>query len=129
MGRLVTCNDDYVWKYVFGKQNSELYRVPKDVGVGKHHFVKFDGDKLMNEDIHEWIPVDPSMEEFEAEVLILSLQDIESISKYVTENTEQPSFLKKLFAKKEEPDYFIAMLDAFVKYGNGKEEIELVGEI
>jgi len=129
MGRLVTCDDDYVWKYVFGKQNSELYRVPKEVGVGEHHFVRFDEDKLMNEDVHAWIPVDPSKEEFEAEVLILSSQDLEYISKFIEENTQQPSFLKKLFAKKEEPDYFIAMLDAFVEYGIGKEEIELVGEI
>ncbi|WP_415882351.1 hypothetical protein [Neptuniibacter sp. QD34_54] len=129
MGRLVTCDEDYVWKYVFGEQNSELYRVPQDVGVGEHHFVKFDEEKLMNEDIQEWIPVDPNAEEFEAEVLILSAQDLEYISKYIENNTKQPTFLQKLFAKKEEPDYFIAMLDAFVEYGIGKEEIELVGAI
>jgi len=129
MGRLVTCDDDCVWKYVFGKQNSELYRVPEEVGVGDHYFVKFDEDKLINEDIREWIPVDPSKEEFEAEVLILSSQDLECISNYIETNTQQPSFLKKLFSKKEEPDYFIAMLYEFVEYGSGKEEIELVGEI
>lgn len=72
MGRLVTCDDDYVWKYVFGKQNSELYRVPKEIGVGEYHFVKFDEEKLLNEDIREWMPVNPNEEEFEAEVLILS---------------------------------------------------------
>ncbi|ARU57243.1 hypothetical protein OLMES_3202 [Oleiphilus messinensis] len=103
MGRFVTCDDDYVWKYVFGEQNSELYKVPEELGVGEHHFVRFDEEKLINEDIREWIVVDPRTEEFEAEVLILSDVDLEYISKYIQENTKQPS------NNKQEPDHFIAM--------------------
>jgi hypothetical protein len=37
MGRRIYCNNDFVWKYIFGKQGSELCRLMEDYGVGKHN--------------------------------------------------------------------------------------------
>ena len=74
-------------------------------------------------------------EEFEAEVLILAAKEIEALSDYVNEHThvepEKLSFFQKLLGKTSEPeqDHFISMLSAFIEYGQGRDEIELIGEL
>jgi len=37
MGRRIYCNGDYVWKYTFGKQGSELCELMQKYGVGTHN--------------------------------------------------------------------------------------------
>jgi hypothetical protein len=37
MGRRIYCNGDFVYKYNFGKQESELYKLDEQHGVGKHN--------------------------------------------------------------------------------------------
>jgi hypothetical protein len=134
MGRQVTCDGEFVWNYVLGEQSSELYRVPEEMGLGEHHFVRFNPEAL-EDGIYDWECVNPEDEEFEAEVLILAAKEIEVLSDYVNEHTnvelEKLSFFQKLLGKTSEPeqDHFISMLSAFIEYGQGRDEIELIGEL
>jgi hypothetical protein len=134
MGRQVTCDGEFVWKYVLGEQSSELYRVPEETGLGEHHFIRFNPEAL-EDGIYDWERVNPENEEFEAEVLILAAKEIEALSDYVNEHThvepEKLSFFQKLLGKTSEPeqDHFISMLSAFIEYGQGRDEIELIGEL
>ncbi len=128
MGRLVTCGKDIVWKYVFGEQNSEIYRVPEDVGVGEHVFIKYTHDPMRDE-VVTYIEVDPSKEEFEADILRLKIKDLPILRKYVSENTSYIPWYSKIFGKKPKEDYFVIMLAAFADYIESHGDVELFGEM
>ncbi len=129
MGRYVTCGDEIVWKYVFGKQASELYRVPMKTGAGQHNFIKIDQEKVLEGGTIEWRPVDPAEEEFDAEFLKVTDADIPTLRRYVEEHMPKNSFFDKLLGRRKDPDDFTAMIDAIADYAEGKGEIELLGEI
>lgn len=124
MGRFITCGKDIVWKYAFGAQPAELNRIRTDVGVGEHNFIKYDEDGYPE----KWKAVDPSKEPFEAEVINLTNDDIKKMKIFVNEKVAKPSIFKRLFGKKEPPDYFVGMLAAIVEYANERDSIELHGE-
>ena len=115
MGRLVTCNDQIIWKYVFGEQNSEIYRVPEEVGVGVHSLIAYEYDQTQIDGKWPFKKVDPRTEEFEADVLELSRGDIPKIEKYLVEHGG---------------GHFCDMLRAFVVFmkDDGGEHFQFFGE-
>ena len=129
MGRLVYCDDDVVWEYVFGEQPCELYRVPDETGAGQHRFIKIDQERVLEDGTLEWREVDPASEEFDGDILKISQADIPVLRQYVEENTPQSGVLQRMFGKSDPPDSFTAMVGAIADYAEGKGEIVLRGEM
>jgi hypothetical protein len=128
MGRLVTCGDEIVWKYVFGEQNSEIYRVSEEVGVGYHAFIKYGHDPMEDEEV-SYVEVDPSKDEFEADILRLKKSDLKKLRVFIEKNTKKPSLFQRILGKKPNEDFFVSMIAAFADYVEKHGDIELHGEM
>lgn len=129
MGRLVYCDDEIVWKYAFGEQASELYRVPKETGACQHNFIKIDDGKVLEDGTIEWREVDPASEEFDGDILKIGPPDIPALRRYVEENTPRIGVLQRILGKSNPLDHFTAMVKAIADYAEGKGNIVLRGEM
>lgn len=117
MGRRIYCGEDFVWKYAFGKQSSEQYRVAEELGIGRIVNVSDYGDTLIlsKEDI-------PALEEYLEEKeygAIKAEYDLIHINHGSDGWIQLGSDLDKelnAFSDREPDFYFLAMIDRFIKY-------------
>lgn len=86
MGRYINCKiaDKYemVWKYAFGEQNSEMYRISKELAVGEYHLIRY------TEDSYEYVSEDDCIfseneMNVDGDILILRKNDIEKLQQQI----------------------------------------------
>lgn len=89
MGRYINCEvngeSNEVYKYAFGDQPSEMYRISTELGIGEYHLIKYaynDEDEEYDEaPTIEYI--DEQSEEVEGDILILVRSDIEKLNEQI----------------------------------------------
>ena len=59
MGRRIYENGKFVWKYVFGRQPSEMGRLADEFGIGKYeHRMERDEKEDIEIDVYQWLATD-----------------------------------------------------------------------
>lgn len=96
MGRYVTCEKDIVWKYRAGAQPSEISRIPEELNVGRHFFVKHKASPYSMDP--GWNVVDPSKEDCDGDLLILRQADVEDLQRYIDQPPTDQIFREMLQA-------------------------------
>lgn len=89
MGRSIYCDGEFVWKYAFGAQSSEQYRIFEELGIGEYEGVTYTNAKEeyseeeFQEGIEEgWIDEEGMIENNE-DLLILNQSDVPLLEKYL----------------------------------------------
>jgi hypothetical protein len=104
MGRYISCKigEEYetVWKYGFGVQNSEMYRICEELGIGEYYWVRYSGTE--EDPQYEYVSED-EMEDVDGDILILNRQDLDKL--------EQKIHLLKNSTPADTDQWFIAMLE------------------
>jgi hypothetical protein len=108
VGRYINCKigNEYeiVWKYGFGVQDSEMYRIATELGIGEYHLIRYVDDENGKEDdfIIEYVLEDQT--DVDGDVLILSRSDLGKLE-------EQIQALRKTNLTNSD-EWFVAMLEA-----------------
>ena len=126
MGRYINCKIDgeweIVWKYVFGAQSSEMYRIHEDLGLGEYHPVCIEDRKDENgEYLYQYVE---SRSAADYDILILKQDDVVELNEWIEVLEGDTSLNKK-------NKHFIAMLKAmrnFMLARADREEIVFKGE-
>ena len=86
MGRYVTCGEDIVWKYRFGVQPSELYRIEEELGVGKHFLFATEIDRSSQDGFRRRLIEKGNVTEYddiEGDLLVLRKSDLSDLERHV----------------------------------------------
>ena len=128
MSSIITCREQFVWKYGVGSDDSflGLHQVPEILGVGKHHTVAFDEEELLNSGKTIWVQVDPMQSEVQGEVLIIEPPEIEKIQNYINTNLPKLSLWQKLLGKKIKPNSFLQMLHSLLAHVSTENDSEFI---
>jgi hypothetical protein len=127
MGRCIEAkiNGDweFVWKYVFGAQSSEMYRIYEDFGIGEYHpiCIEYREDETGEHRVYEYLETRSGAD---ADILILKQNDVVELGEWIEVLSGDNSLKKK-------DEYFIAMLEAirnFMLVHSDHEEIIFEGE-
>jgi hypothetical protein len=111
MGRYINCKiagkDEMVWKYVFGEQNSEMYRISEELAIGEYHLIRY------TEESYEYVSEDDcTFSEdginVDGDVLILHQRDIEKLQQQIQrlKNSDQ----------RTDNQWFIAMVESIINF-------------
>lgn len=112
MGRYVECKInghwEIVWKYIFGAQSSEIYRIYEDLGLGEYHPVRIEykEDETGKHPIYEYLETRSGAD---ADILILKQSDVVELGEWVEVLKTDSSLRKK-------DKYFIVMLEAILNF-------------
>jgi hypothetical protein len=128
MSSIITCREQFVWKYGVGSDDSflGLYQVPEIVGVGKHHTVVFDEEELLNSGKTIWVEVDPMQSEVQGEVLIIEPSEIEKIQDYINTNLPKLSLWQKFLGRRIKPNSFLQMLHSLLAHVSKENDSEFI---
>jgi hypothetical protein len=81
MGRYITCEAagkrETVWKYLFGSQPSEAYRIYEELGIGEYHPFCDDYDDDEAQPRYQYLP---TRQGADGDILILNRGDLEKLS-------------------------------------------------
>jgi hypothetical protein len=84
MGRYIRCEVDgkseMVWKYLFGSQPSEAYRIYEELGIGEYHPVCYDYENGENDRVQPPYKYLPTRQGAPLDILILNREDLEELS-------------------------------------------------
>ncbi|WP_332978974.1 hypothetical protein [Microcoleus sp. A003_D6] len=129
MGRYIECKIngelENVWKYVFGAQPSEMYRIYEELGVGEYHPVRYryefsENEKDEDDLTYEYVE---TRQVAEGDILILNRKDIEELKTWLE--------VLKQDSEKSKDTCFISMVEAIknfmLRYPH-QEEFVLEGE-
>jgi hypothetical protein len=131
MGRYISCKigDEYevVWKYEFGVQASEMYRINDELDIGEHHLIRYvDDDDEDTDPRYEYVfegQSDGDDDRVDGDILILHQSDIAKLD-------TQLELLRKPDLS-EEDELFIAMIEAirdFISEHSAQDKFILEGE-
>jgi hypothetical protein len=114
---------EFVWKYVFGAQSSEMYRIYEDLGIGEYHpvSIEYKDDETGKHRVCEYLETRSGAD---ADILILKQDDVIELSEWIEILREDSSLRKK-------DECFIAMLEAirnFMLVHSEHDEIIFEGE-
>jgi hypothetical protein len=95
---------EFVWKYVFGAQPSEMYRICEDLGIGEYHpvCIEYREGEAGKHRVWEYLETRTGAD---ADILILKQDDVLELSEWLEILREDNSLRKK-------DKYFMAMLAA-----------------
>jgi hypothetical protein len=118
MGRSISCrvNEklETVWRYLFGSQPSEMYRIYEELGVGEYHPFRFEYEDDQVEGIYEYLL---TRQGADGDILILDSTELEELNVYL-QNLQAD-------AEKSKETRYIAMIiairDFMLRYPNQKE--------
>ena len=85
MGRYIECKIngklEYVWKYVFGGQLSEMYRSYEELGVGEYHPIRYRYELSENEEDEDDLNYNyaETRQVADGDILILNRKAIEEL--------------------------------------------------
>ncbi|WOO43120.1 hypothetical protein [Rubellicoccus peritrichatus] len=115
MGREVTCDGEFIWRYIYGEQPSELYRVSEELRLGQHHYIIITDPFCDFYDQEFWKKANPMKERFDVDVLILKQSHITHLER---------------FSNIHPDENFKAMLKAMVEYMKSRKEeaFQFMGE-
>jgi hypothetical protein len=115
MGRYINCKigDEYktVWKYAFAIQNSEMYRIASELGIGEYEMIRYTDDARG----FEYVTDEGDMD-VDGDILVLSQKDIPLLQEKIE--------LLKIANHLEENKWFIAMVESIVNFMNTYPEQE-----
>jgi len=84
VGRWIECKingqRENVWKYVFGLQPSEMYRIYEELEIGEYHPVRFVYSQGFSQRTYEYLK---TRREADADILILNRGNIEEINEWI----------------------------------------------
>jgi len=128
MSSIITCREQFVWKYGISSDDSflGLHQIPEIVGVGTYHTVSFDEEELLNSGKTFWVEVDPMQSEVQGEVLIIKPSEIEEIQSYIRANLPTLSIWEKLLGKKIEPNSFLQVLHSLLAHISTDDNSEFI---
>jgi hypothetical protein len=98
MGRCIEAkiNGDWelVWKYVFGAQSSEIYRIYEDLGIGKYHPIRIEyrENETGEHRVYEYLETRSGAD---ADILILKQNDVIELSEWIEVLSRDNSLKKK----------------------------------
>ncbi|MGB3536164.1 MAG: hypothetical protein WBA13_21930 [Microcoleaceae cyanobacterium] len=115
MGRFISCeiNGQYeiVWKYGFGVQDSEMYRINTELGIGEYHRIRYLSNWEHEKDNDEtglgykYLSRDEPASD---DILILNRSDVKKLQ-------IQLKFLKNS-AQLNQDKWFIAMIESTINF-------------
>lgn len=114
---------EFVWKYVFGTQSSEMYRIYEDLGVGEYHpvCIEYRKDETGEHRVYEYLETRSGAD---TDILILKQSNVIELGEWIEVLSGDSSLRKK-------EKYFIAMLEAILSFmlvHSDHEEIIFEGE-
>lgn len=126
MGRYISCKIngqwELVWKYGFGTQSSEMYRIHEELGVGEYHPVCIQYQETPAGKLRSYAYLD-TRRGADGDILILRRADIEALGEWL-------DILSEMCERQKDP-WFVAMIEAiqtFVHLHADQEEFLLEGE-
>lgn len=84
MGRSIKCEVDgkleTVWKYLFGSQPSEAYRIYEELSIGEYHPFCYDYEDDEENEVQPRYKHLPTRQGADGDILILNREDLEALS-------------------------------------------------
>lgn len=126
MGRYINCkiNGQWepVWKYGFGAQSAEMYRIYEELGLGEYHpvCIQYVEDKEGRRRVYEYLETRKGAD---GDVLILNQRDAEELVEWLEVLKEN--------CKTKKDQWFVAIVEATYKFmvlHSDQEEIVLEGD-
>ncbi|MEO0826802.1 MAG: hypothetical protein AAFX95_22985 [Cyanobacteria bacterium J06639_16] len=120
MGRYITCEisgrSQNVWKYAFGDQPSEMYRIYEELGIGEYHPVRFKSSEDGTGWIYEYLS---DYEGAERDILILNRSDLGKLKKcldVLKQDSDQWLKLLQYDVSNNQKIWFAGMVEAIYEF-------------
>lgn len=124
MGRYINCEvngeSKEVYKYAFGDQPSEMYRIFTELGIGEYHLITYAYNEE-EEDNEEAYPKEPAIQyideqsdDVEGDILILIRSDIERLNEQID--------ILAMNKRDKEDEFYMDMIEAICDFMNAYSE-------